>query len=213
MFDAPLHYFGEHWPKLTALLCVVAVCIYVTWHMAKKVFHWTARIKGAEDKCDTIDSHIVPKLATISTTLNSLSTSMNSLVVYLKSKDGGMDTSLFVSRSPMQLTPLGEQILKDTGGQDFVDKNLDLLVREMQFQNIKTALDAQNFAPLVISNISTDDMFNHIKDYIFKNPMYKTKNNVGEDVFVPLDMNVITNIMGIYLRNKYLVLNPNLAPE
>lgn len=213
MFDSPIKYFGDHWPKLTALFCVVSIIIYVTWHMAKKVFHWTARIKGAEDKCDTIDSHIVPKLATISTTLNSLSSNLNSLVVYLKSKDGGMDTSLFRAQSPMQLTQLGEDILKDTGGQKFVDDNLELLLKEMGFQNIKSALDAQNFAPLVISNISTNELFKPIKDYIFKNPQYKTKNSKGDDVFLPLDMNVITNVMGIYLRNKYLEKNPGLEPE
>ncbi|TWJ01584.1 hypothetical protein JN11_01735 [Mucilaginibacter frigoritolerans] len=213
MFDPILKYLSDHWPKLTAMFCVVLVCVLIAIYMTKKILHWMGRVEEAEKKCDTIDSHIVPKLATISTTLNSLSTNINSLVVYLKSKDGGMDTSLFVSRSPVQLTQLGEDILKDTGGKDFVDNNLSMLLNEMQYQNIKTALDAQNFAPLVVSNISTNELFKPIKDYIFKNPQYKTKNTNGDDVFITLDMNVITNVMGIYLRNKYLEVNPDLAPE
>jgi hypothetical protein len=237
MEETIFKYLGEHWPLLTFILCVITGIVYATWTVAKSVYHWTAKMKSVEDKCVVMDNQITPvtkniydlvskvkstedkciamdhQLSTITNTLNSLSTTVNGLVVYLKSKDGGMDTSLFASRSPVQLTNLGNKILEDSGGKNFIDKNLSLLIKEIAKQNINTALDVQTLAPLVISNVSTSEIFNSIKDYIFKNPQYKSRNKSNQDIHIALDMNVITNIMGIYLRNKYLEKHPELSPQ
>jgi hypothetical protein len=122
-----------------------------------------------------------------------------------------MDSNLFISKGPIQLSELGERILIAIGGREFIDNNLALLVKEMDIQGIKTALDAQTYAPIIISKISNQDSFNGIKNYAFKNPFYKEKNSSGEEISIPLDMGTITNIMGIYLRDKYLEKHPSLT--
>jgi len=180
------------------------------------------RVNEAHNKCDAVDNRIdnivMPKLNGMDNTLNTLSTTvtafgtnLNGLIIYLKGKDGNMDTSLFRTQSPTQLTSLGEQILSEAGGKDFVDNNLEILLDEISKNNVKTALDVQTTAPMVISNISNDDKFTSIKDFLYKNPQYKVKPE--EESVVSLDMNVITNIMGIYLRNKYLERHPELDPS
>lgn len=205
MFDTFWKYCGEHWPKLTFFGIVIILAIIITWQIAKKVFHWTGRIKKTESDCSKIDTHILPQLT-------SINTSINNLVVYLKTKDGKLDISLFRSMSPIQLTPLGYEILEKIGGKYFIDSYINDLITNIDSFGIKTALDVQNAAPIIISNYSTKDSFNHIKDYIFKSPTYKVSTSEG-DAFVNLDFSTITNIMGIYLRNKYLDLHPELNPE
>jgi len=188
MPDSIVDFFIKHWPKLTIGLFVVIVIVWGTVYMTKKILHWMGRVNEAHNKCDAVDNRIdnivMPKLNGMDNTLNTLSTTV---------------------------TAFGEQILSEAGGKDFVDNNLEILLDEISKNNVKTALDVQTTAPMVISNISNDDKFTSIKDFLYKNPQYKVKPE--EESVVSLDMNVITNIMGIYLRNKYLERHPELDPS
>ncbi|MDP1762474.1 MAG: hypothetical protein Q8L07_01220 [Sediminibacterium sp.] len=207
MLDEVLKWVEERYPKLI----IIALAIIITWVLAKIYYHWVNRLKKAEEECKKIEGHLTPQLASIGSSLNTLNGSFNSLIVYLKSKDGKMETSLFISKSPIQLTDLGKRILAAIGGEDFINKNIDELINSMNDEGIKTALDSQTMAPIVISKISNHNTFNAIKDYAFKNPYYKEILN-NEEIAVPLDMGTISNIMGIYLRDKYLQRHPELNP-
>lgn len=209
MFEEALKLVGEHYPKLIIVISAIAA----TWVIAKFYYHWVNRLKKAEDECKKIDAHLTPQLASISSSLNTLNGSFNSLIVYLKSKDGKMETSLFISKSPIQLTELGKRILVTIGGENFVNENVDELITNMDAEGIKTALDCQTYAPIVISKISNHASFNKIKDYAFKNPYYKENLEDGQEITVPLDMGTISNIMGIYLRDQYLKRHPELNPD
>ncbi|MDP4252269.1 MAG: hypothetical protein Q8918_19395 [Bacteroidota bacterium] len=124
-----------------------------------------------------------------------------------------MDASLFLAQSLIELTELGERVLVAIGGKTFIDNNLQDLMNEMDMQDITTALDSQIYAPIVISQVSNRSSFNPIKDFAFENPYYKEKDSDGNDTAsVRLDMDTIVNIMGIYLRDKYLEKHPHLKP-
>jgi hypothetical protein len=208
MFDELFKKISEHYPLLLILLCAIVA----TWIVANRYNHWSNRVKRAEEECKKIDTHLNHQLLTINSSLNTLNGNFNSLVIYLKGKHGEMDASLFISRSPIQLTDLGKLILREIGGQEFIDHNIDELIKEMNILGIKTALDSQTNAPLIITQMSSKDSFNKIKDYAFKHPYYIWKRETGEDISIPLDMGTITNIMGIYLRDKYLEKHPHLNP-
>jgi len=214
MFDVIIKWLGDHYPQLIYIGIVIFIVSWTTWKMAKLYFHWGERLVNAEKECQKIDAHITPQLSEINSSLNTLNGSFNSLIVYLKGKDGNMETSLFVSRSPIQLTDLGKRILTKIGGEDFINRNIDELIKNMDEEGIKTALDSQTYAPIVISKIANHSSFNSIKDYAFKNPYYKEfKEEQQQEITVPLDMGTISNIMGIYLRDQYLARRPELNPD
>lgn len=208
MLDELWKWMGEHTPFLLLVSVLVVAAIAITWRAS----HWVHRIKKTESECEKIEGHLSPKLLSINSSLNTLNGNFNSLVVYLKGKDGAMDTSLFISKSPIQLTDLGVRILDKIGGREFIDNNIEDLIKEMNAQGIKTALDSQTYAPMAVTQLSSTDSFNKIKDYAFKNPYYKEVGENGIDISVPLDMGTITNILGIYLRDKYLERNVHLNP-
>ena len=209
MWSELYSWIGKHYPLGIFVICIIAITAYVVTHFLR----WTHRVEKVEDECKKIEGHLKPQLVSINSSLTTLNGSFNSLIVYLKSKDGDMDTSLFKSKSPIQLTELGQRLLITIGVKGFIDDNIERLIKEMDLKGIKTALDSQTFAPIVISEASNWDSFNHIKDYTFKNPYYKEKNKNGQDIGVPLDLGTVTNVMGIYLRDKYLERNPHLNPE
>lgn len=209
MFDPIWNWLSTHCPVIIVILLAVSI----TWYISSVIFHWTHRIKNTEKECAKIDAHITPQLITINNSLNTLNGSFNSLVVHLQAKDGTgtFPTQIFISKSPIRLTELGLEILSSIGGKSFVDNNIDLLINKMNTAGIKTALDSQTMAPIIINEISSADSFNDIKNYIYRNPFYKTTIDQKE-VSVPLDMGMVSNIMGIYLRDKYLEKHTHLNP-
>lgn len=193
MRDEILKWLLEHYPVIFLITVLIVIAVILTW----KTAHWVNRVKKVETECGKIDGHIAPQLGI-------LTTSINNLVVYLKSKDGGMDASLFKTQSPVMLTDIGNRILSDFGGKYFIDNNLGLLINALELQSTKSALDIQNNAPIILGGFMNADDFTPIKNKLFSDPVYKTNNIQGQQINIALDLTTYLNIMGIYLRDKYL---------
>lgn len=137
---------------------------------------------------------------------NSLNTSINSLVAFLTTKHGDLQSAFFKSNSPIQLTEVGLDLLTKSGGKDYIDKNATVLVTLLENENFKSALDVQNKAMIVVFNEFSTDNFITIRNYIFQNPIYRFK----EGNEISINQGSINQIMGIYLRDKYFEKHPEL---
>lgn len=198
----------EHWPSLTAVVILIGIAIVITYKLTTKYHHWTSKITTSENECLKIDGHIVPRLTTIDTSIINLGSSFDSLLVYLKSKDVTLDPRLIKAFSPIQLTEIGHAILEKSGGKTYVENNLGSLITDMEAQKFKSALDVQNYATIFfIKNFNSDDLIT-IRNYIYQNPTYKTAD--GE---IQINISVINQIMGIYLRDKYFEKHPELKEK
>lgn len=207
--DEASKFLNEHYHTLFILLCGMVL----TWIAANRYFHWAGRVKKAEDDCKKIDGHIVPRLTSIDNSINSLNGSFKGLVIHLQTKNIIYDPNIFMTRSPIQLTPFGWELLSAIGGKSYIDENIEALISEMDLQGVTTALDTQIISPVVITKVSANDNFKHIKDYVFNNPIFKSKNPDGSDIIYPMDMGKVATIMGIYLRDKYLERHPEFNPD
>jgi hypothetical protein len=109
--------------------------------------------------------------------------------------------ALLESKSPVTINELGQLILKEYKGDKNVDSNIDLFIKEIESKSLKTALDVQQYSEkLILSNFAYD-MFNEIKNLIYQNPTYKDKS---------INIEVMSLLTGIYLRDKYLNEHPEL---
>jgi hypothetical protein len=195
----------SHFPFLTIVVCAMIATAYIT-HLVISLYH---RYKKTESKCEDLHDVQVPnvtrkiddsniKLATIITQLAKITT-------YLTTKFD-VDHQLFQTNSPKELTKLGSEILKATGGDKFVDDNLTGLLGLMEKQDFKSGLDVENYCTVLLFEKINEDSFTPIKNYIFQNPEYKTE----VDKKLQLDINVAIQVMSIYLRNKYFEKHPSL---
>ncbi|MDE3211642.1 MAG: hypothetical protein KGM98_00300 [Bacteroidota bacterium] len=100
------------------------------------------------NKCSKIDHLISLKLNPLESAITQIHTSLNSLVVYLKSRDGLMDVTLFKAFSPIQLTEAGKYTLELMGGKKFVEENLEELFKSLESYEVDTPPDNPNLAPL-----------------------------------------------------------------
>ena len=137
--EEALKWLSEHAPVVFLVALLLLAAITITWRASR----WIHRIKNTELECVKIEGQIIPKL-------DSVQRSVDGILIYLKNKDKTMDTSLFQSKSPFQLTPLGNKILSDSGGKEFVDKNIDYLTKEIEKQVIKSPLVCRK--PCIVCN-------------------------------------------------------------
>jgi hypothetical protein len=176
------------------ILIIVAVIFIGGWQV-RGLYH---RFQKTESDCEKIEHKILPQLTSIANNLNSL-------VIFLGGKHTDMDKTLFMTKSPVQLTDLGTEIVVAIGGKDYIDKNITDLVSKLSKENIKSALDVENYSKVILMREYTSDAFTPIKNYIYQNPIYKKG-----DTAVTLDTATVSNLMGIYLRDKYFEIHPEL---
>ncbi len=177
--------------------------VFVIWG-AWKIFRVYGRLEKVEEHCSKIEG-INTDSASVKDQLTKISNSIDKLFVFLNQQHQNFSVELFVSKSPIQLTEFGEKVLVGFGGKSYIDTNLDALVKEMEKEDFKSALDVQNFAQSILFSKTQSDQFTPIKNFIFNNPKYV----IGESN-IELTLPLVLNLMSIYLRNKYFDIYPAL---
>ena len=197
-FETFLDWSWNSFPSITLILALLMGCIIATW----KVSQLFIRFKTLENLVEQNTHAIVEVGGQVNIVQNQLS----SLMVFLKAKHTDFDSKLFVANSPLILTSIGTEILTAIKGKQFIEENyseLEILIDSMA---PKTALDVQDSCAMGILQLSRESIFKRIKDYIYHYPEYKI--NEGKSIY--LDMDIISKLMGIYLRDKYLEKHPEL---
>lgn len=202
--EEALRYIADHWPYA---LLVVLVAIGA-WRLSTQYSDWRHRMKHVEGECKKVTDDVMPTLKNVEASTKNIAKTINGLLIYLKGKDGAFDSSLFQSHSPMTLTTFGQEILTESGGKKFVDENLEFLIAEINKQDIKSPLDVENIAPLIININSQLDSFTPVKNFIYNRPLYKSG-----DQQTPLDVAKVAQIVGIYLRDLYFEKFPEILQK
>lgn len=203
MLNEIFKFLLQHFPQIALFVAVVVITVMVTVRVIRVI----ERIKKLEGGCDGCKTESLPQM---SKKLDDIRYMLNSVIVYLNVKDKNLNIQLFKSNSPIQLTDLGFKVLEVCGGKHIIDSNIDKFISDIDQKQFKTALDVHEFAPmLMLDYFNNTEVFNSVKDYMYKNPIYKVKTGDLESQ-VSMDTHNITMVMGIYLRNKYLAKYPEL---
>lgn len=202
MFEIAFKWVAENYPLLFIIAILIFSAVWIT-SKAKDFYH---RLEGAETECEKIEGKITPSLLAIDKSINGLDKSAHALITFLTTKHPDLKLDLLIkTNSPVQLTDLGSEILLAIGGKKYIDENTIYLINELSKESIKSALDVENYARIVLIREYSKDSFTPIKNYIYQNPEYKSG-----DKSYPLDLATISNLMGIYLRDKYFEVHPEL---
>ncbi len=128
---------------------------------------------------------------------------LKSITTHLYSS-GNATHGLFEHNSPITLTELGKNVLVESGGEEYLNRNYTSLIEEMEGENLKTALDVQNYSSSLLFQKTEGDGFKDIKDWVYNNPVYNEIN---------ITMAEIIRVMGVSLRDKYLEKHPDLIEK
>jgi hypothetical protein len=210
MFDEIYKIIIHHYPWIGLMIAIVVAVIIGTYKTTKLIF----RFKKTEEDCKGVKTELTrieTSVEGVKESVNVMNSSLMNLIMYLKTKDKSLDTSLlFIIRSPIQLTEFGHHLLDDIGGKVAIDNNIEELLSKMETQDFKSGLDVQNYASLLIMTaFNNDEIFTSVKNYMFANPVYRY--NDGEKILqCQLDMTTVNTVLGIYLRDKYFEKHPEL---
>lgn len=103
-----------------------------------------------------------------------------------------ISSQYFQANSPLSLTDKGKAVLLDSSGKDYIEKNKDVLLKQIKERSPKNAYDVQEYSIDIIKSKTQLDDFNPIKNYAFKEG---------------LDFDLVIKILGIYLRDFALIDN------
>ena len=182
------------------LLFIFAISVAILATIKVEKFH--RRFVKTEADCKKIETDISPKLKNISDDIRTL-------ITVVKLGNSALDLTLFKTQSPVSLTDVGIEILEKSGGRRYIDENLAALLIDLEKRELKTALDVENIAASVLLFKSNQTAFTPIKNYIYNNPEFVSELGLK----ATLDLGKIAQVMGIYLRDKYLEKHPELKIE
>ena len=98
---------------------------------------------------------------------------------------GSFNTYQFIkSDSPIKLTEGGVELLEDSGGKAYVDKNLEHLY--MEFKGVDNEYDIQKKARDIMKAKEHDKNFDAMKKYLYEKGLH---------------FNDLATVMGVYLRD------------
>lgn len=196
MESAFVKYLIDNWPIL-AILVIVAYGVGKIVHMATR---W-------EDKNEQRHKDSDKRHSNVENALKDISKRVATIERFLI-KNGGADYNEFTQmNSPRQLNTKGRKLYNDSGASLFLHNKKDALLRmldsEMGKLNVKTALDVEILAQRVCLDVSRNEDFKPIKDFIYTHPVFEGAN---------ISIDTIAMLMGLELRNEYLKLHPEIDP-
>ena len=234
MFDKLIDFCIERWPEITAIVLSSMVLCLITWKASKYHSSIESMKKKINDlPCDSHDKQL-DDLKAMKKTINELPcdrhekqldelresnkiiTSMHGLVVeisrWITKKDKSMIEKLIAKGSPYIITNIGFQLLRKSGGKKIIDDNLDFFINEIESLDPKIPYDVEEFAINIIFKNTGSDKFNPIKNFIYYSPETVVMNDLetNEEMEIRLSMPGLLNVMGIYLRDKYMDKHPEL---
>jgi hypothetical protein len=134
---------------------------------------------------------------------------LTNLTGTVNSLEGKILMLLMQKGSPYRLTKAGLELLKISGGDILVDKNIDFFINAINEEKPRTAFDAEMFAKNAVKFNLSHEIFDELKNFVYCSPAKLTLD--GQDIEV--DIYGICAVMGIYLRDRYLERYPELIPE
>lgn len=194
--DSFIEYISSNWPSIGVLLLVA----YGVGIVVRMVTKW-------EDRNEKRHSDSERRHNEIESTLKEISGRVSRIERFLI-KNGGADYNEFTQmNSPRQLNPKGRRLYEESGAERFLTEKKNALLRilssEMNKLKVKTALDVEVLAQRVCYEVSRNEDFKPIKDYVYTHPVFEGSN---------VSIDTIAMLMGLELRNEYLKIHPEIDP-
>ncbi|MDR3286176.1 MAG: hypothetical protein LBT27_01865 [Prevotellaceae bacterium] len=141
---------------------------------------------------------------------NTMVVNINATVIaiskWICSMDVTMVDKLMGKASPYTITSIGQILLEKSLGKKIIDNNLHFLISEIAKKEPQTNLDIENYSlSVILSNLSSE-MFNELKDFVYYQPeqIQITDPVSNEVVDIKISMQILMQLMSIYLRDKYI---------
>ncbi|HCC51480.1 MAG TPA: hypothetical protein DEQ30_04990 [Porphyromonadaceae bacterium] len=240
MIDTILEYAINNWPGITIVGILLVLFVIVAWRASKYHYsiqytkekvdnlpceaHTTQLnevrlVNNTVSATNKIVSDHTERLRDINTDLDLLQkavTSTNELIVeigrWISGRDKKMINTFVRKNSPYVITGIGKQLLEESGGKKAMDDNIDFFMKELEIINPKTPYDVEDQSINTVFRNMGNEIFNPVKNFIYYSPdkMERIDPDTGKTREIEISFPVLLNVMGIYLRDKYMERHPDI---
>lgn len=197
--EAILSRLLDKWPALLLIL----VTAIIVWFVVRWYYR---RFKIVEDKAKKIDD--LP-CASHHEMFHEIKEELIAIRTYLTTKYPTAAPVFSQKNSPRELNEAGKQLFTDINGEEFLNKNKEILIKGIDDKTPKTALDVEESALEVLYSLIDNDMFIGMKNWVYNSPSRKLTID-GVDREYTITMNDVCFVLSLPLRNMYLAQHPEL---
>lgn len=203
------------------IIALACICILVGFWVS----NWYNRFKKVEEKIDALpcEKHedLYPRFVNTEEKVKELPCSKHdelfhdireklvAIQTYITTKDTDVADVFSKKHSPRELNETGEKLYADIKGEEFLDKNKDILIQGIDNKTPKTALDVEESALEVLFSLIDNDMFIGMKNWVYNSSTRKVIID-GVEKDYAITMNDVCFVLSLPLRNMYLDLHPEL---
>ena len=198
MWNAIIKWLGENYPSLVIYLIIIVA----VWAIAS--FYY--RYKKMEDKVEKLpcDRH--------ADSFKDIDIKLTKIITILTTKYPSSAAAFSIKQSPRRLNPVGEKLLVECGGKDFLEENKTHFLEMISRSNPKTALDVEAQAYEVLLADQNMDIFNKIKQWVYNSPTWDLEINGNKEAY-SITMGDICFVLSIPLRDMFLAEHPEVPTE
>ncbi len=227
MFGSIAQFFLENWPVMTVTAIVVGFATWFVVHVFQNLKDYKSHKKDAtvvkqtvgvlSTRTELIDTrtrhancHVnTSKIDEASGTLKEVRDIVIAINAHLTGRYSPALNVLAEKQSPLKLTTLGNKILEESNGLEFIFTHKERIFEVLAGRNPQTAYDVQKEAFTALLILSEDPIFNNLKDYIYNAPSIK----LDEDRVYTVGLADVCYTMSIPIRDMYLEAHPEIDPS
>ena len=212
MINKLIDFCLEKWPLITVAVILLAVFAWIVWRISK-YYH---SVEAMREKVNRLPCENYANRLNELKEQTRIVSSTHELVVeisrWIARKDKNMIDVLISKSSPYVITQIGFRILDESGGRKIIDDNLDFFIAELEKLNPDTPYDVEDRSVSILFKNVGSEMFKPLKNYIYYSPdkleVPDPETNGNREVLLSLPG--VLNVMGIYLRDKYMNKHPEI---
>lgn len=203
MTDTVVSFILENYPAMGVVVLLLIVCCVVTWK-ARAFYDASKKINEKVEQLPCLNhKDDIERIKATGGKIDDISNSIRKIEEWIIRWDVGAMSDLIRKCSPYQLTELGSILLEMSAGMACINTHAERLIDKIEKTNPKTAYDVEQNSLSVLSDLTNDEMFNPIKNFLYKSPEIMIVKTSKGDLSAPLTMQRILMMMSIYLRDKY----------
>jgi hypothetical protein len=202
--DAILTWIGDNYPVFIPVITAALLGWWgqYVWGRFVRVEKWT---KAAPCKNHIDDISVLKKERE---NVINMAMNINIIAKWIMKRDPKTIDAL-AKCSPYYVTPYGHILLEQSGAKGCIDNNFDFFKNYINAQKPETEYDVENIATFSITAGMTQGLLNPVKDFLYHSPDKVKVAINGIEKEMEISELLLSQLMGIYVRDKYLELFPD----
>lgn len=215
--DVIMNYLIDKWPAFATIIITIVVTAVVVWFLSM-LYHRFIKVEEKSNNlpCSKHDD-LYHRFVKVEEKTDSLPCDKHKDVFYeikeelveiraiLSIKNPKLAIAFSQKDSPRELNEAGLQLFADINGKEFLERNKEIFIKDIDNKGPKTALDVEESAIEVLYAHIDDDMFIELKNWVYNSPNRKIIIE-GIEKNYSITINDICFVLSLPLRNMYLEL-------